>query len=136
METNDSKTTKTPSMKWYVLSGAAAASLVGAAITFAIIRWLNKGDPELSFIVGSIIGIQVAAFWHTRTVGAQNTLLNKALLGIVLALTTAALGFMLHQLYEPFKFADISIGMSTLGSFIFPFVLYNTFWKALAPRNV
>lgn len=123
-------------MRWQTLLAAMAAYLIGGALTFAVIRWLGKGDPEMAFIVGAILAIQVAAFLHRRTPGAENTWNIKLLLGAVLAVTAIALGLALHRLDEPFKFADISIGLSAVGAFVFPLVLFNTFWQAFPPAEL
>ena len=39
-----------------------------------------------------------------------------------------------HLTASPFKFVEISVPFAAVGSFVFPFVLFNTMWNAL-PKN-
>jgi hypothetical protein len=50
----------------------------------------------------------------------------------VLAVVTAVFGLALHRLFAPFKFADVSIPISALGVFVFPFAIFNVMWFALS----
>jgi len=119
-------------MKPSTLLLSAVSFVTGASMTFAVVRWFAIDKPELAFVVGAILGTQVAAVFHHRTVGAANTVGVKCVLGIVLALTAALFGFALHSLFAPFKFADVSIPISALGAFAFPFAIFNTMWSALS----
>jgi hypothetical protein len=118
-------------MKVRTLAIAAAVFVAAASITFATVRWLQM-DAEFAFIAGAILGTQVAAVVHYRSPGSEKTLSVKAMLGAVLALTALTFGLLLNALFSPFKFADISILMSTLGTFGFPFVIFDTIWNALS----
>ena len=119
-------------MKASTLALAAILFVAGASITFAIIRWLGKGDPELSFIIGAILATQGAAAIHFYTPGSTNTTTGKAILGVVVAVTAVVYGLVLHYLFAPFKFAEVSIPICSIGAFFFPFGLFNTMWNALA----
>ena len=54
-----------------VLAIAVLSQLVGGGITFAVVRMVGKGSPELAFVVGAILGTQLAAVVHHRIGGAE-----------------------------------------------------------------
>jgi len=110
---------------------AVSAFVVGGGITFAVVRWLGKGSPELAFMVGAILGTQLAAIIHHRGRGASNSLQVKAKIGLVLALTAFFLGIVLHTVFGAFEYPDVSVPIGVVGAFVFPFVLFDTMWNAM-----
>jgi hypothetical protein len=120
-----------PPLKVTTLAIAAAVFTGAASITFAIVRWLEQ-DADYAFAAGAILATQIAAIIHYRTPGSTNTIGVKAMLGAVLSLTALLFGLLLNAWFSPFKFADISIPIATLGAFGFPFVLFGTMWNALS----
>jgi hypothetical protein len=106
--------------------------LVGGLITFAIIRAIGKGSPELAFVMGAVLGTQVAAVVHHRQSGTTNSLAVKLSLGLALAVGAIVLGSILHVIFSPFEYPEISIPIAAVGSFVFPFVLFDTMWKTLS----
>lgn len=113
---------------------AFLAYIVGGSITFALLRWLGKGAPELAFIVGALLGIQIAAVVHSRSPGAVSSFGVKLGIGAASALGTILLGMVMHALWKPFIYPEISITFGVVGAFVFPFVLFEMFWKTLARR--
>ncbi len=122
-------------MKPIVLVVGAVAYVIGGAITFAVVRWIGKGSPELTFVVGAILGTELGAVVHHRQKNATNSIAVKSALGVTLAVTAAAMGVVLHSVFAPFSYADLSIGTSALGSFVFPFVLFDTMWSSLSKQK-
>ena len=118
-------------MKPKTLIISAFCYFIGGAITILITRAISIEKPELSFVVGAILASQVGALLHHRQPGAEPTVSAKATLGAVLAVCAIILGFILHLTFNPFTFVAVSISISAVGSFVFPFVLFNTMWKAL-----
>jgi hypothetical protein len=55
-------------------------------------------------------------------------------LGAALALGTVLLGTVLHLAWAPFEYPEISIPIAVVGTFLFPFVLFQTMWNALSKR--
>jgi hypothetical protein len=123
-------------MKPTVLGLAAFVYLLSVAITFAIIRTVGFGEPEFAFIIAAIVSTNVAAYWHSRTYESSNSLSARAMLAIAIAVAAFASGLLLEVAFAPFKFATVSIPMAVIGTFVFPFVLFSTFWNGLtAPKN-
>src|SRR3954470_9616033 len=108
---------------------AIIAFIVGGSITFAVMRWLGKGSPELAFVVGAVLGTQIAAVVHRRSPGAVSSARVKAGVGAALALSTVLLGIVLLLAWNPFDYPQISIPIAVVGTFVFPFVLFETMWN-------
>jgi hypothetical protein len=109
--------------------------LLSAVITFAVIRSIELGNPELAFIVGAILGTEVAAIVHSRQAGSTNSFSIKFALGLTLGATAGVFGLVLHFVFAPFNYPEVSIPIAVIGSFVFPFVLFDTMWKALSNAN-
>jgi hypothetical protein len=118
-------------VKPLTLLAAVGAFVVGAVVTFAIVRGFGLGNPEIAFVVGAVLAVNVAAFVEHRAPKGRNSPASKAVLGGVLAACAVAFGLVVDRLYAPFAFADVSIGISAVGCFCFPFFLFNTIWKPL-----
>ncbi len=122
-------------MKPIPLLIAALSFTVGAAVTFLAMWAISIGSPELAFIVGAVLGSQIGAIMHHRQPGSQSTVAAKAMLGVVLSVCAIIVGLVLYLTKNPFKFAEISIPIAAVGSFVFPFVLFNTMWNTLSKNN-
>ncbi len=116
-------------MKPTTLTISAISFLASAAITFLVIRTFSIGSPELSFVVGGVLGSQVGAIFHHRQPGAKPTVAAKAILGMVLAVCAVIYGVLLHLTIHPFEFVEISLPIAAVGSFVFPFVLFNFLFR-------
>ena len=114
---------------------AVIAFIVGGSITFAAVRWLGMGGPELAFVAGAVLGTHIAAVVHHRTPGAVSSTGVKAGVGAALALSTILLGFVLQSLWKPFDYPEISIPISVVGTFVFPFFLFDQMWNALSKKR-
>ncbi len=126
---------KVDSVKPTALLIAALSFLVGASVTYLVIRTVSMGEAELSFIVGAVLGSQVGAIMHHRQPGAEPTTSAKAILGVVMAVCAVIVGVVLHITAHPFNFVEISVPFAAVGSFVFPFVLFNTMWNALSKSD-
>ena len=122
-------------MRLSVYGAAILAYIVGGSVTYAVVRWLGKGSPELAFIVGAVLGTQLAAVVHHRSPGAVSSASVKARIGAMLALSTVLLGVALQATLSPFEHPEVSIPIAVVGTFIFPFVLFDTMWNALSKRT-
>ena len=123
-------------MRIITLVTGISCFFVGALITLGIIRAIEKGSPELAFVVGAILGTQIAALVHHRQPGTSNSLAVMLSLGITLAVAAVVLGSILHVVFAPFNYPEISVPIAAVGSFVFPFVLFDTMWKALSKGKV
>ena len=122
-------------MKPIALTIAAVSFFLGGAATFLVVRAISMDNPELSFVVSAVLGSQAGAIMHRRQPGAQPTIVAKAVLGAVLAICAVAFGFILHLAMHPFRFVEISVPFAAVGSFVFPFVLFDTMWNAMTNRD-
>ncbi|MDG2208104.1 MAG: hypothetical protein P8K78_09400 [Pirellulales bacterium] len=109
---------------------AAVAFIIGAAIALAVIRGFSVGDPSLAFVVGAILGAQAGAIAHSRHPEAEATVAVKLGLGAVLAGVALIFGFVVHFAISPFKYPDVTLAIAAIGSFIFPFAIFNTMFNA------
>ena len=119
-------------MKPVVYVSAILAFCVGGSVTFAVVRYLGKGSPELAFVLGAILGTQIAAVVHRRQPEASNSLAVKVRVGAALVLSTILLGIVMHALWKPFNYPEISIPIAVVGAFVFPFVLFDQMWKTVS----
>ncbi len=111
---------------------ALVAQLACVALVFSLQRWLSPGPSNgLPFVVGSILGTQLGALTHARRAEARNTPGVKAALGVTLAAGAGLGGIALHRAVAPFEHPEITVGLSALGSAVFPFVLFNQMWRAV-----
>ncbi len=123
------------SMKGNVYIAAIVAFIIGGGMTFAVVRELGKGSPELAFVVGAILGTQIAAVVHRRDAQAESSPGVKATIGMALAGSAILLGVVLQFFWMPFEYPEISLPISVVGAFIFPFVLFETMWDALSRKG-
>lgn len=122
-------------MKPVLLAISVVAFVVGGAITFAIVRWLDKGSPHLAFIVGAILSTQAAAILHYRSPDAISAIRTKLSVGTALAITAAVFGLVVHFAFAPFEYVEVSIPVAAIGCFIFPLILFDTMGKALSKKR-
>jgi hypothetical protein len=112
---------------------AAVSFFISSSITFAVIRWLGKGSPTLAFIVGAAVGTNLAAVMHHRNPKGTNSPGVKASIGAVLVISMLALATVLHIVFAPFRFfLVVTLPISAIGSFVFPFILFDTTWRTLS----
>src|SRR3954452_15943840 len=109
-------------MKPIVYISAILAFIAGGSVTYAVVHWLGKGSPELAFVVGAVLGTQIAAVVHHRSPGAVSSPGVKAGVGAALALSTVLLGIAMHALWKPFTYPEIIIPIAVVGTFVFPFI--------------
>ena len=112
---------------------AITALLAGGAVTFAIVRGLGVGDPELSFVVGAVLGTCMAALAH-RAAGGAKGMKVKLAVGVALAVGAVMLGISLHLAYSPFAYVEISVPISAIGSFAFPLILFDNMADVVPKR--
>lgn len=118
-------------MKTIGIAVASSAFIVGAVVTYLILRSLQSDMTYISLIVGAIIGTQAGLVMYHRRPGASLTLQLKLQLGVVLAISSVVLSLIMQTTIRWFQFPEVSIPIGAVGCFVFPFVLTNTLWKAL-----
>ena len=59
----------------------------------------------------------------------------KALVGAALACGAVSLGVALHLAFAPFPYPGVSIPLAVVGSFVFPYVVFETMWKSLSNQR-
>ncbi len=105
----------------YVLSFFIAA--------FIIYRF-KVSNPGLALVVGAIIGTQISAWlYHKR---GQDLTSNriKAIVGVELSLLAIFIGLCSQAILQWIAFPEITLSISAVGSFIFPFVIFGQIQKA------
>lgn len=122
-------------LKAIALGTGVVSFFIGAAVTFAAIRLIGKGSPELAFVVGAILGTQLATVAHHRQPQATASAGTKLGLGVALGAAALIFGLLAHVAFRPYTYPDVSIPMAVVGSFVFPFVLFDTMWKALSKHR-
>jgi len=123
-------------MKPVLLAISVVAFVVGGAVTFAIVRWLDKGSPHLAFIVGAILGTQAAAILHYRSPDATKAMRAKLCVGGALAVTAVVFRLVVHRAFGPFDYVQISIPIAAIGCFVLPLILFDTMGKALSKKRM
>lgn len=111
------------------------AFAVGAVVTYLIVRGMDPGTVYLSLVVGAILGSQGGVIMHHRQPGATLTVRTKLILGGTLAATCVVVGLIMQSNWHCFEYPDVSISIGAVGSFLFPFAVANSLWKALEKRG-
>lgn len=119
-------------MRVHTLATGIGCFVLGATITFAVIRAIDKGSPELAFVAGAILATQMAAVVHHRQHGTTNDFAIRLGLGAALAAAAIIVGGVLHLAFSPFRYPEISVPIAAIGSFVFPFVLFGAMWNTLS----
>lgn len=127
--------TKKDKMKPAHLAITAVVYVVVAFVTLAVIRGLNVGDTPLAMIVGAIVGTQVGAILHAREPESISSLSVKILLGSVLAGAAVLVGLLVYFLLG-LEHAEVTVPISAIGSFAFPFALFNQFFHLMRKSSV
>lgn len=100
-------------------------------MTYAIIAALHVGDVNISLVVGSIIGAEIAALLYHRRESATAPFSVKASVGLLMAVLCVIQSLLFQSLWGWQKFPEISIPIGAVGGFVFPFVLYGAMQKAI-----
>jgi hypothetical protein len=117
----------------YVATVLSAA--VSTVVALLIIRAVGYSGTSMAFVVAAIIGTNVAVFVHHRSGGAALNGTNKAQIGASLALTALVVGGALQLLVGPFAYPEVTIPIAMVGSFVFPWAIADTMWKALEQKK-
>ena len=112
------------------LAWTAFSYAVSAVIGILLLWKLWPQRVELAWVVAAIVGTNVAAMLYHRRVKDKAPLGVKATAGAVLAVCALATGLLSYGFLHVFRFPEISIPIATVGSFVFPFVLFGTMQKA------
>jgi hypothetical protein len=108
---------------------AAISYLIAGTIAFFVERAASLDMPEISFVVGTIVALQVGVWLHSRQPGATDSSRAKSAIGLVSAICCLLLGLTLHWRYSPFDFAEVSIPIWSFGGFLMSFYLFRTMWR-------
>ena len=123
-------------MKPACLVIAAVAFIIAAAIALAVIRGFSVGDTSLAFVVGAILGTQAGAIAHSRRSEADATIAVKLGLGAVLAGVALVFGIVVHFAVSPFEYPGVTLPIAAIGSFVFPFAIFNTMFNAVRRSKI
>jgi hypothetical protein len=110
---------------------AAVGFCVSAALALALIRNFQFGDDPMAMIVGATVGTQVGVIAHSRQPGARATRAAKTWLAAVLAAMAIAFGLAVQFAFTGFEYPEITLPMSAIGSFVFPYAIFGSTWRAL-----
>jgi len=111
----------------------ALTCLAGTLITYGIMVAGGFEQTGIIFIMGGIVGTQMAVWRMVKAAGqASIPLKEKALAGLVLGVTNGVTGVVLQWVAHPFLYPEIVIPIEGVGSFVFPFVLTGTLAKSFA----
>jgi hypothetical protein len=110
---------------------AAVAFAAAAGVALSLIRRFAVADDPLAMIVGATVGTMTGIVAHSRQPGAAPTRAARFSLGAALAATSLLVALVLHGLGLGFRLPEVTVPMSALGSFVFPFVFFGSTWKAL-----
>lgn len=105
--------------------------IIGASITGLILHCLKSDHPTLALVVGAILSTQVGIIAFHLQPGSTCSLKVKAQLGGVVAGTCLVFSLVMQVIANFFPDPVISIPISAIGSFIFPFVLFNIMWNSM-----
>lgn len=104
--------------------------LVSFTITALIISYFKVSYPGLAFIVGSLAGTQIAAWSHCKCCNKLATYRIKAIIGGQLSLLSIIAGYFSQLLLNWIAFPKVTLSISAIGSFIFPFVIFGQIQKS------
>jgi hypothetical protein len=110
---------------------------IGIVIGAGIIKQFLADRRSMAFalILGAILGTEVAArLYHSRRKG-RAPFAVKATIGILLSVLCIAISLFLQYVWGWMTYPEIDIPFGVVGSFGFPFILFNTWQKALAKRK-
>lgn len=113
----------------YLISGLVYSAT--AFFVFLVILLTQYDTHTLIFLMGSICALSYIAWQRSKhNITALATRDEKITIGILFANFTLIVGLALQLLFHPFEYPEITIGIAIIGSFIFPFIILNTFVKA------
>lgn len=118
-------------MKSTSLFLSALAFVAAASLALAVIRGFDVGDTPLALVVGAIVGSQVGAILHARQPDATSSAIPKLVLGAVLAVVALAFGFAVHLGLGGITYPEVTLPISAIGTFVFPFAVFNTMFNAI-----
>ncbi len=113
---------------------AAATYIIGAVVALAVIHGFSIGETSFAFLIGATVGTQAGAIAHGRSRDTNATIAVKLSLGAVLAGVALAFGIAVHFLAVGLTYPEVTLPIAAIGSFVFPFVLFDTMFNAM--RNV
>ncbi len=118
-------------MKPTHLAISAIAFAVAASIALAVIRGFGVGDTPLAFIVGAIVGTQTGAILHARLPDSIASASAKLMLGLLLAVVAVLFGFIVHSAFGGITYPEVTLPISAIGAFGFPFFIFNQMFNAM-----
>jgi hypothetical protein len=110
---------------------AAVSFCASAALALALIRTFQFGDDPMAMIVGATVGTLAGVIAHSRTADCGATRRAKTSLALVLASTAIAFGLVVQFGFAAFQYPEITLPVSAIGSFVFPYAIFGSTWKAL-----
>jgi hypothetical protein len=122
-------------MKRTELLSVAALHVVLFAVALWIIMKFKPDAPEVAFVIAAIAGTWTGAFFfHRRNSGTSNYA-AKAALGGTMAAVCIIEAIVVQGAWSTMKVPEVSIPISAIGTFGFPFVLFDKFEKAFRQQR-
>jgi len=102
---------------------AGAAALVTSA-TWAVLQGLGVGGYIHASVLGGLVGAHFATALHARLPSAVASTSVKTAFGSAIAVVTLSLGLVAHLKFGGMRHPVATLVLSTIGSFVFPFVVF------------
>jgi hypothetical protein len=118
-----------PASKELSLSGLTY--VIGVTVTYFIAKRFDTDAVGVSQVAGTLLGVWVANWLYQSRNEQVAPAKVKAVVGGTLAVLCVLQGLVFQQLLKWMTYPDISIGLGALGAVVFPFLLWNTFGKAV-----
>src|SRR5688572_7989970 len=94
-------------------------------------RAIGHGDASMALVLGAVVASQAGSLLYHRRERNRAPFAVKAAAGAVTAAAAAAMGLVIHRFWTPMTYPEVVIPIAAIGSFVFPFVLFETMRKAL-----
>lgn len=114
---------------------AGLAQIVGSAIVAGIILGFHVGHETVALVVGATLGSGVAAWlYHRRNLNRAPGSV-KMQTGVVLAVLCVIMAALIQAIWGWMAYPEIEIPIASVGTFVFPFVLFETMRNAVAKKS-
>lgn len=106
-----------------------------AVLALLVIRAVGYSGTSLAFVAAAIVGTSAALFVHHRSPTAELSTRIKAQIGVMLAVTAGGVGGLVQAVSGLFVFPEVVLPIAAVGSFLFPWAIAGTLWKALEQQR-
>ena len=121
-------------MRFVTVAATIGAYLGAAAVALAIILSSKVGKGWFALPVGALLGTQIGVVVHHRQKGSTNSMNAKLVLGMSQAITAVVFVLITQEIFSAYEFVEVTLAIGTIGSFLFPLLLFDTFWSKLSKK--